>query len=768
MSPTALEANVRRLLRRSYVPALPAPEFRDRLEELVVTELRRRARGRRRAPPGAPAWRWLAAAAAVLLALIAAWRLLGRTELPPRERLLARGEAALGLPDGSWRAPRDEERAHGVHVAQLPLVIVTPEELALDLLVEQARIRLEPCSELRLARADPGPTATLVAGAAELTRGGERLALAVGRTTVLSVQASAPEVTLAQEPPAAREARPPVSAPAGSATETARLFEGRASAEGLPVTGFSVALLGERDPYQTHPPLVRDFTSSDGFFAWPDPPRGKQRVFVHAPGFALCALGEHDFSGAPPELSAELVAGVTLRGSVLDAAGNPVAGALVIAEDEAPTDGLLFLHSEHTFWLPVRAETGPDGRFELAHLAPGSKSLRIEAEGCATTWVDGLTVDGSPREELVVRLGRGGAIEGRVEEDDGSPWVDAEVVVVAMDQHLRERQSVGLARTDAEGRFRFEHLPPLPMLVVLLRSELRPDVRPVQVETDKLARCDFPAPLQGIRVHGHLRDADGQPVGLRSLGLFDRETASWNQDWVASTTAPDGSYAFEGVRPGAYALYLVDQLGRGLRCLGEIDVGPGSGDVEHELVVPSGSLAVHARAAADGAPVAQAFLMLMRLEDDGRRTFAAYELLDDGRALLTQLAPGRYSIAIYPMVPGLAHAQSEPVHVGAEAAPPLELVLEPGCTAEVVVRAPDGRPLEGATVVFRDARGQEHQFSRVPATDAEGRYVAHGLRPERYRVVVALSGHATATVAHDFRLGHAPEIPVLLTPLPPR
>lgn len=761
---------MRRLLRRSYVPALPAPEFRDRLQELVVTELRRRARGNS-APErvrGAPAWRWLAAAAAVLLALLAAWRVVRREELAPRERLLARGEVALGLPDGSWRAPSDEERVHGVRVALLPLVAVTPEELALDLLLEAAQIRLEPCSELRLARADLGPTATLVAGAAELTRAGERLALAVGRTTALTVQAHAPEATLAQQPPAAREPRPTTPAPTTSAPAAARVLGGRVSAEGLPVAEFSVALLGERTQYETRPPLVREFASADGFFEWPDPPRGKHRVFVHAPGFALCALGEHDLSTTPPDLSADLVQGLALRGSVLDAEGNPVAGALVIAEDEAPTDGLLFRHSEHYFWLPVRAETGADGRFELAHVLPGSKSLRIEAEGLATAWVDGVDTSAVARSELVVRLGRGGTIEGRVEEDDGQPWAGAEVVVVAMDQHLRQRQSVGLARTDAEGRYRFEHLPPLPMLVVLLRSEVRPDVRPVQVETDKLARCDFPAPLQGIRLHGHLREADGRPAGQRNLGLFDRESASWNQDWVASSTAPDGSYAFEGVRPGAYALYLVDQLARGLRCLGVLEVPSGSGDIEHDLTVPSESLEVRAHAAADGAPVAQAFLMLMRHEDDGSVTFAAFELLADGRALLTQLAPGRYSVEVYPMVPGLGHAQSEMVELGTGSSGLLEMVLEPGCTALVVVRGQDGRPLEGATVVFRDASGLEHQFSRVPTTDADGRYVAYGPLPERYRVVVALSGYATATVVHDFRLGHESEIPVLLTPLPPR
>ncbi|HEX6883101.1 MAG TPA: carboxypeptidase-like regulatory domain-containing protein [Planctomycetota bacterium] len=770
-----LEDNVRRLLRRSYVPALPAPAFRDRLEALVRAELERRwapraaraARAPRRTPGRAlPARAWLALAAAVLGTLVG-WRVLGSAEPPARERLVMRGAIALGLADGTWRAADDEERFHGVQVSVLPLRVLTPTAAGIDLLVAQGRLRLEPGSELGLAQAPAGVAARLDAGAAEFVCGAERLVLVPGRSTVLAP--STVGAALAQPEAGAREARPAAPAPvAPPAVSAVRVFGGRVTADGLPLGAFSVALLRERTEHATHPPEVREFTAADGFFEWPDPPRGKQRVFVHAPGFALCALGEHDFSAAPPELSAELVPGVTLRGSVLDPEGNPVPGALVHAEDEAPTDGLLFLHSERYFWLPVRAETGADGRFELAHVTPGSRTLRVEAEGFAPAWVDGVQADGTAREELVVRLGRGGTLEGRVERDDGGPWAEAEVVVVAMDQHLRSRQSVGLTRTDGEGRYRFEHLPPLPMLAVLLRSDVRPDVRPVQIETGASARCDFPAPRQGIRLHGILRLADGRPAAQRNLGLFDSETSSWNQDWVASTTGPDGSYVFEGVEPGPYALYLVDQLGRSLRCLDEHTLAPTPLDVQHDLVVPGASLEVVARAAQDDAPVAQAALMLMRIGDDGRATFAGYEILANGSARLGELRPGRYLVQAYPMVAGLGHVQSEPFEVVDGRPSTLTLVHEPGGSARIVVRGADGRPLEGASVVFRDAEGEEHQFSRVPMTDADGLYVAQGLRPGRYRVVVELEGFARAIVPFDFQLGHEPEIPVVLSPRAPR
>ena len=47
MSESVLERNVRLLLRRSYVPALPAPHYRDRLESLFLSEVERLRAGRR-------------------------------------------------------------------------------------------------------------------------------------------------------------------------------------------------------------------------------------------------------------------------------------------------------------------------------------------------------------------------------------------------------------------------------------------------------------------------------------------------------------------------------------------------------------------------------------------------------------------------------------------------------------------------------------------------------------------------------------------------
>jgi protocatechuate 3,4-dioxygenase beta subunit len=520
--------------------------------------------------------------------------------------------------------------------------------------------------------------------------------------------------------------------------------------------------------------VKRDFASPDGTFRWPDPPPGKQRVFVHAPGFALLALGEFDLGEFDlttelPVLRAELVPGVRVHGSVLDEEGNPIPDALVFSEEEAPTDGLFFSDAllNQTFWLPTAARTGPDGRFELAHLNPGRHTLRAGAPGFAPAWELGV---GAPRaDELVFTLGRGGTVEGLVERDDGGPWAGAELVVVAMDQGERARVSFGFTRTGDDGRYRFEHLPPLTLIVVSMRVEGRPEVRPVQVVAGQTVTADFEPPRRGIRLHGRVLGRNGAPLARKNLGLFDRETASWNQDWVATTTDAAGAYEFEGVQAGRYQLFLIDEMGRELRCVDALVVPSGSVEVEHDVRVAGGRLLASVREAQSGDPVPLTALTVSRIEEDGGESFSSVGLSDaNGRFEFTDLRPGTYVVYAYPTREGLGFARGERVSVAEGVPAEIEVLLEEGGSLSVVVRDPDGRALEGAAVLFHDESGVEHTFSRLPLTDAAGRYRASGLRPGRYRVVAHLVGHQGTPVEFRFELGRELEIPILLAPLSPR
>jgi protocatechuate 3,4-dioxygenase beta subunit len=783
-APDVLERNLRLLLRRSYVPALPAPHFRDRLESLFLAEVERRsARGARRVPGprslAGPLRVALALAAGLLLVLFASRRLRGGA-MAARERLLARGEIALGLPDGSWRAADAREREHGVRFAPPALVAVTPEGAELDLVLEAGRLHLGERTEVEVVLDGEGPAATLRAGSAWFEGADARPSALVPlvRQPLEATPPASAEPLASRAPPATREALAPSLASAAPAPPiaAARVLTGAviAAADGRPLSDFTLGLLRERRSTETHPPVVRAFTDVGGTFRWPDPPAGKQRVFVHAPGYALCALGEHDLSVELPELTAALAPGAAVRGSVLDAQGNPVPGALVLSEHDSPTDGLFLAGSEGSFWLPVQTRSGPDGRFELAHLTRGVHTLRVSVAGFATAWRSGVRAPLPADEELVIRLGPGGTIEGRVLREDGGPWAETEVEAVVMDPGDRPRMNFAFTLTDADGRYRFEHLPAETMIVVTMRADPltgveRPDVRPVQVVSGETVTADFGSPEHGIRLHGRVLRGDGKPLAFQNLGLFDRQKANWGQDWVASTTHADGAYVFEGVAPGRYQMYLIDELGRGLRCVSSLELAPGRQDVEHELRLPAGKLEVSVHAAESAEPLAQAALTVMRNEGSGDASFFAFGLTDaHGRCGFSDLAAGTYTVYAYPAQPGLGFARSEPLSLSEDHPVALEIGLEPGGAVDVLVRTSEGRALEGALVLFRDESGDEHAFSRARLTDAAGRYRAQGLRPGRYRVEVEKAGFQDTPVEFRYELGRELEVPVVLAPIPPR
>ena len=755
MSHEIFEQNLAALLRRSYRPALPTPLFRDRLRLRFLAELERRHRPRRPVPRLA-----LVLVAALVLAL-AALRFLAPEAPATRDELVAGGAVALGFPDGSWRAADEEELFHGHRVSSATLDVATPSARGLELLVADGRLSLAAASRLELAL-EPAPRARLLLGAAEFRTGALHRALVPGVELALGGLAGAadPELSAlgAREDLAPTRATAPDLPPAAEA----RTVRGRVvrAADGAPVRNFTVGLLRERLGNATYPPVTRAFESVDGTFEWRAAPAGKQRVYVHAEGFALAALGEHELERGVT-LEARLEEGLTLTGSVRDAEGQPIAGALVLAEDEVPTDGLFFTAAEGAYWLPVHARSGPDGRFELRHVGPGAHVLRASAEGFAPAW----KAQARPASEHTLELGRGGTLVGLVTGADGGPLSGAEVVVVAMEQPALPRTNFAHTVTDLEGRYRIEHLPAVTMIAVLLRDG-RPDVRPLQVLEGAEMAVNFETPLAGLRLTGRLLDGEGRPLALQNLGLFDREQATWNSDWIASTTDDQGRYLFAGLEPGDYLVFLIDELGRGLRCVDGFRLSDELLAHERDIRVPSCELELRLRSERDGTPIEGAALVLEYLDPDGSEHFAALGVSrPDGSFRFVQQRPGRYRASAYPGDGRHGYRSNALVELGAEPAA-LELALPPGGSVTVQVRTSDGRPLARARVLFLAEDGLEHNFSQVPETDSAGLFRAVGLVPGAYRVRVALAGYRPLEQPFSFELGPEVRLELVLDSLP--
>ena len=166
----------------------------------------------------------------------------------------------------------------------------------------------------------------------------------------------------------------------------------------------------------------------------------------------LLPAGATEFKLPPTEL----VRGVELRGSVVDEAGNHVAGALVRAS----------WGGNNRVMQSVAVRTDSSGRFLLEGLDPQT-DLRLEAESDGRSSGDGQTVRAVPAQEakLVVSRTNTVLLSGRVLDSAGKP---VERALVRLRSQTRTSQGQvwrtdpvvfgdrDVLRTDQDGRFQTE------------------------------------------------------------------------------------------------------------------------------------------------------------------------------------------------------------------------------------------------------------------------------------------------------------------------
>ena len=168
---------------------------------------------------------------------------------------------------------------------------------------------------------------------------------------------------------------------------------------------------------------------------------------LEAPGTS----GPDRARAVPPSLPTESQAGTgphTLPGTVLDAAGNPVAGAAITAEIELGP-GMEVAGPGLDTTPVVVAVAGPDGTFSLVGMEAGRHRLRVEAEGIFPSEVRFFEV---PADGVRLVVARKVAVQGQVVDATGMPVADMPVRLVS------EASGQIEARTDAAGGFVFAEL----------------------------------------------------------------------------------------------------------------------------------------------------------------------------------------------------------------------------------------------------------------------------------------------------------------------
>ncbi len=350
----------------------------------------------------------------------------------------------------------------------------------------------------------------------------------------------------------------------------------------------------------------------------------------------------------PPEIGAIAVA---QQGESIASADTALLRCFVFDREGRPQAGrAVEYHSKAVTPAEMRAGTltmDATGRSEVADLPPGA--YEVQARFPQGAWARWVTVEAG--RATVVKFwipGKdAGAVSGRVLRYGGEP-VRQELVFASPEFHgWPGAYTSYMTKTDAEGRYTFEELPPGSVRITAHISieNLKAD-REVEVAKGGRAVADF---VLGVpTVTGTVRDdSTGEPIAGVSLVL------NWEnrEQWRASSDG-EGRFAFRDAPPGSYFLH-VDAVGYGGGAFPVIAPDGQPPDIDVRLrtaailrvrvLTPEGSpyvgeVGLYPTWKEPPAPFRQAASENLRTDRDGRATFR-------------KVAPGEYDLNFYSQSP---------------------------------------------------------------------------------------------------------------------
>ena len=454
-------------------------------------------------------------------------------------------------------------------------------------------------------------------------------------------------------------------------------------------------------------------------------------------------------------LSALTVWAADLAGRVVeDHTGNPLASAVV----RVVKPGMRTLAAE--------LETAGDGRFHASNLPDGEYRLEIRKPNFIGTVVSLA----GPEQQLEIRLVRAGVITGMVADAKGQPVRGAAVYALprpAAGGPLRMSANERGVRLDERGRYRIHSLPPGEYAVAVTwgastavfgssgGADVRPDIGSGAVLYPETARPRFFAVAGGEEYRNI--DFSIVPTAMHSVSgkveLPDPKATFWLAlipvdgaalAFAVTKTKPDGSFRFEGIGGGNYALTAAGPI-RGYGGKGITDDAPYFGrttvsvanDVEG-VAVPlakgaADSLLLRMTGPAGGCrPTAQ--VNVTAVEDFAVRIDRSAPIDSTKEMPVTNLAPARYQV--------IAENLGEGCYQASETVLDLSRGAPHGAVTVYVAQAGSlrgrlaGAAKDAAYVIAlapADAMNGAEPLQAVFA-DRDGRFAFGSLRPGRYRV----------------------------------
>ncbi len=346
--------------------------------------------------------------------------------------------------------------------------------------------------------------------------------------------------------------------------------------------------------------------------------------------------------GATAELELRLPRGVTLRGIVRDANGEPVPGALLRVGELSPSP----LHvGEWECWK----DAGPDGTFAFESLRPGTRRVLVDGGERGRRVEDLVLADGGETTWNPV-LDAGRLLRGRVVDAQGIPlegWrVDAEIVRQRrmQDEQVQEiygwPSEWGSAKTNARGEFTLANQLAYELSLTvrgpfpqgrtprLVRNGVRAGGEPIELVVDTIAERGW--------LVGRVLDPTGVPVAARVRVVRDEETVSREiQQYDGDPIT--GRFRAGPLLPGVH-LVTVEAEGWPMLKLDPVSVASREKDLGDVKLVKPASLRILVRA--PGVPEHELRVSLSG-PFEGRDA-----AVSDGRVSVDGLAPGHWRVQL--------------------------------------------------------------------------------------------------------------------------
>jgi len=502
-------------------------------------------------------------------------------------------------------------------------------------------------------------------------------------------------------------------------------------------------------------PIPTTHTAADGTFRLEGVPLARIVGGVDHPGFVATIVPALEMEGGEHDLGElELTVGRTLRGRVVDRAGQPIAGAEVQA-------GALLTIAPVGVLRPA-TPTDAAGRFTVTGVPEMGKVVGFARRSASDSWVEAKP---SPDPELLeFQLASAGPVQVLVVGFDNEPVSGAKLAFHAVAENLNSEINMFL-QTAATREVKRPHVVREVEPGTYVADGLSHGAWEVEVEsaihpptrhrfehhganTAVHVQCD-----PGERLAVTVRDTEGQPIEhahaavlASQLALIDALATDWTDADGAAELGPFVLLAKgEGDGPGRAGARMAPLLRV---------VHPKYSDALIPLTAGQGSLAVTLTVPCEivgrvhwaGAVPDHSYMLLLerRGQSELMEAFSMPRVnlsLPDGSFRFRGLAPGRYKLTLAeryldqdPIAMIVAEAQpqvrfAQEYEVTAVAPLSVDIDLTPnglGPTTRVLgsVRV-NGSPLQGAKVSLRGSEKREMQ------TDANGLYAfedvsAHG------------------------------------------